>query len=148
MKIFNPFLLFTSGINRKRSTPNEIGGLGKESFCHAVNRFEYSHPFPGAIHQDNVVNSVCCVSAFVEGGKLSASDTVNAESGQLYIEYGSVLLPYGVRDCIFFCGNSFHCPLPPNPSTATIMENKKRKHNSEDKIELCRYSVASFLGKL
>jgi hypothetical protein len=84
----------------------------------------------------------------VEGGKLSFQDTVDADSGQLFLEYGSAVLPYGHRDCIFFCGNTFHCPLPLNPATATTIENKKRKQGGEKKVELCRYSVASFLGKL
>lgn len=148
LKNLNPFLLFTSGVNRKESTPHELDGIGKECFCHAVNRYEYSHPFPGALHQDKVVNSVCCVSAFVEGGILSSANTVNAESGQLFIEYGSLLLPYGLRDCIFFCGNSFHCPIPPNPCTDTISENRKRKQDSKPILQLHRYSIASFLGKI
>jgi len=81
----------------------------------------------------------------VEGGELS-SKNVGGEAGLLFQEYGCVVLPYGARDFIMFCGNSFHCPLPVHPKQPSQPGNKRKRGKDREEVKVKRYSIATFLG--
>jgi hypothetical protein len=145
LKIYSSFVRHTKTKHRIEAKPLDISNHEIPDMKHAINRFEAHYEAPGAIHQDSTVEAAAVCTAFVEEGELRSKYTHNAEGGQLFLEWSALVLPYGPRDAIIFCGNSFHAPMPPHPSEQLITTNRKRKQDSSPPVTVKRYSLASFV---
>jgi len=145
LKMFNLCLRFTQKVTREDTPAVDISEEPMTSFKHAINRFEAHQTCQPANHQDSTVCAACGVSSFVEGGELS-SKNVGGEAGLLFRECGCVVIPYGARDFIMFCGNSFHCPLPVHPKQLSQPGNKRKRRKDTEEVKVKRYSIATFLG--
>jgi hypothetical protein len=145
LKLHGRYVRHTNTKHRIDAKPVDISSYEITDMKHAINRFESNGEAPGAIHQDSTVEAAAVCTAFVAEGELSSKYTHNAEGGQLFLEWGALVLPYGASDAIIFCGNSFHAPMPPNPSKQVCSTNKKRKRQALQLLKVKRYSVASFV---
>jgi hypothetical protein len=148
LKIYGTYVRHTKTKHRSQAKPLDIRNYEVTDMKHAINRFEACSEAPGAIHQDSTVEAAAVCTAFVAEGELRSTYTHNAEAGQLFLEWGSLVLPYGARDAIIFCGNSFHAPVPPTPSSQVIDTNRKRKQLASAPMKVKRYSLASFVKSL
>ena len=131
--------------HRIEAKPLDLCNYEITDMKNAINRFEAYGEAPGAIHQDSTVEAAAVCTAFVGEGELRSKYTHNAEGGQLFLEWGALVLPYGPSDAIIFCGNSFHAPMPPTPSEQIVASNKKREKGGLPKVKVKRYSLASFV---
>jgi hypothetical protein len=145
LKLYGSYVRHTNTKHRIKAEPLDVSNYQITDLKHAINRFESYGEAPGAIHQDSTVEAAAVCTAFVGEGELSSKYTHNAEGGQLFLEWGALVLPYGPNDAIIFCGNSFHAPMPPTPSTQFVSTNKKRTNDGSALLKVKRYSVASFV---
>ena len=145
LKLYGSYVRHTNTKHRIKAQPVDISDYEITDIKHAINRFESHGEAPGAIHQDSTVQAAAICTAFVGEGELSSKYSHNAVGGQLFLEWGALILPYGESDAIIFCGNSFHAPMPPTPSKQFFSVNKKRKHIGSAPLKVKRYSLASFV---
>ena len=131
---FQSSLHFTQTRRRRSSAKMNLEHLEVHHLKHTLNKMVSCHFAPPSIHQDKTVHAVAAVSCFVEGSELRSVQDASADSGQLFLEWGGLLLPHGRRDVILLCGNSFHAPLLPTVSEAT------------NGNVATRHSMASFVG--